>query len=209
MGIHPDFLPHIFESFRQEDTSITRQFGGLGLGLAIVRYLVEAQGGSIRADSAGEGRGAKFTVSFPLLSRELKSTTGLPPVADDIDLSGFSLMVVEDNPDSLEMIQTYLSQCGARIAAFASAPEALAAFETSPADVLISDIGMPGMDGYAFIRHIRALSEGNGGRVPAIALTAYVRQEDVQKALDHGFQTHMAKPVNLQKLALAVAGLVK
>jgi len=209
MGIHPDFLPHIFESFRQEDTSITRQFGGLGLGLAIVSYLVEAHGGSIRADSAGEGRGATFTVSFPLLSQELEPAPGSGLLHDDIDLSGLTLMVVEDSPDSLEMIQAYLSQCGARIVAFASAPEALTAFETSPVDVLISDIGMPGMDGYAFIQYIRTLPEGNGGQVPAIALTAYVRQENVQKALDHGFQIHMAKPVDLQELALAVAGLVK
>jgi PAS domain S-box-containing protein len=207
IGIHPDFLPYIFESFRQEDTSITRQFGGLGLGLSIVRYLVEAHGGTITADSPGEGQGATFTVSLPLINHVTKAASATPLTVNDIDLTDVTVMVVEDNPDSLELIQVSLAQYGAHVVAFTEAEAALAAFENFQPDVLISDIGMPDMDGYALIRQIRNFSSRQSREIPAIALTAYVREEDVKKALNNGFQVHIAKPVNPTKIALTVAEL--
>ncbi|MDB9526882.1 PAS domain-containing protein [Oscillatoria sp. CS-180] len=208
IGIPPDFLPHIFESFRQEDTSITRQFGGLGLGLAIVRYLVEAHGGNIKAASLGEGHGATFTVSLPLLKDS--STAQLPSrlSQEQVDLSHVQVVAVDDSPDSLEMTKVILSQYGAEVIVFTSAKAALSALETFIPDILISDIGMPDMDGYALIRQLRSRSPEQGGTIPAIALTAYARQEDYQHALDSGFQKHITKPVQPETLAIAVAELV-
>ncbi|MBD2230767.1 PAS domain-containing protein [Phormidium tenue] len=206
-GIRPEFLPHIFESFRQADTSITRQFGGLGLGLAIVRYLAEAHGGTISADSPGEGKGATFTVSLPLLSHR-PSHRAMPVLSGQIDLTGVRVIAVDDNPDGLALLTLLLGEYGAEVIGLESAPEVLINLASFQPHVLVSDIGMPGMDGYELLRQIRALPPEQGGQVPAIALTAYVREEDAQKALDSGFQQHLSKPIEPDAIARAVAQLV-
>jgi signal transduction histidine kinase len=206
-GIHPDFLPYLFESFRQEDVSITRQHGGLGLGLAIVRHLVEAHGGTIAADSPGEGQGATFTVRLPLA----KVTPKTPPTGvalpSRLDLTGVRVLTVDDDPDARELLAVMLTQYGAAVTAAASVAEALAVLETYRPDVLISDIGMPDMDGYTFIKQVRALPAEQGGRVPAIALTAYTRKADQQQALASGFQRHLSKPLEVEPLVKAVLAL--
>jgi CheY-like chemotaxis protein len=207
MGIHPDFLPHIFESFRQEDTSVTRKFGGLGLGLAIVRYLVEAHGGTIAADSPGEGLGSTFTVRLPLSPASPRSIPSNLPPPDAADLSGIRILVVDDNSDTLDVIEVALAQFGAEVNAYATATAALADLEQLSPHILICDIGMPEMDGYSLIEKIRSLPSKQISQVPAIALTAYARDEERQKALNHGFQQHMAKPFNPNQLAAAVADL--
>ncbi len=200
-GINPKFLPHIFESFRQEDASTTRQYGGLGLGLAIVRYLVNAHGGAIVADSAGEGFGATFTVCLPLLEVEttMQKTDEWSP-QQDIDLAGMRILIVDDEPDARDLLEILLTQHGATIQAAASATEALAAMTAFQPELLISDIGMPGMDGYKLIQQIRTLPTEQGGNIPAIALTAYAREADSQQALASGYQQHIAKPLDLDKL---------
>lgn len=209
VGIHPDFLPHIFESFRQEDTSITRQFGGLGLGLAIVRYLVTAHGGTVTADSPGEGQGATFTVTIPLLRCTSNPKCPERIFQGTIDLTGIRVMAVDDDPDSLELITIVLRQYGAEVRSMMTATGALEAIALFHPDVLVSDIGMPDLDGYELIRNVRSLPPEQGGQVPAIALTAYARDDDSQKALDQGFQAHMAKPIEPERLIQAVAALSK
>jgi PAS domain S-box-containing protein len=207
-GIRPEFLPHIFESFRQADASITRQFGGLGLGLAIVRYLAEAHGGTISADSPGEGKGATFTVSLPLLSHR-PSNRAMPILSSQIDLTGIRVIAVDDNPDGLALLTLLLGEYGAEVIGLESAAEVLNTLASFQPHVLVSDIGMPGMDGYELLQKIRALPPEQGGQVPAIALTAYVREEDSQKALDSGFQRHLSKPIEPDAIARAVAHLVQ
>ncbi|MGP1385767.1 MAG: PAS domain S-box protein [Thainema sp.] len=209
-GIKPDFLNHIFESFRQEDASTTRQYGGLGLGLAIVRYLVNAHGGTITADSAGEGLGATFTVRLPLLKTE--SVVQQPDawlLQADVDLAGMRILVVDDEPDASELVETLLIQYGAEVKAVSSATEALSALAVFQPELLVSDIGMPEMDGYDLIRQIRALPVDQGGHLPAIALTAYAREVDYQQALASGYQQHIAKPVNLEQLLQAILSLAQ
>ena len=208
-GIAREFLPHVFEYFRQENSATTRQFGGLGLGLAIVRYLVELHGGSVTADSPGEGLGATFTVHLPLMS-----TT--PPeishnhVPDSIaaDLNGVRVLVVDDESDIRELVAFILEQSGAEVSRATSAQEALTIFNKSVPDVLLSDIGMPGVDGYMLMRQIRALSPQQGGQVKAIALTAYAGEYHQQQALQAGFQLHVSKPVEPEELVRAIAYLV-
>lgn len=207
IGIHSDFLPHIFDSFRQENTSVTRQFGGLGLGLAIVHYLVKAHNGTIAADSPGEGQGAIFTVNLPLWQTEQNHPQPVRSSPHDIDLTGIRVMVVDDSPDSLGLLKALLEQYGATVATFDSATEILENIASYQPDVLISDIGMPDVDGYTLIRQIRALPTEQGGQTPAIAFTAYVRAEDQQRALDNGFQKHLAKPIQPDLLILTVAEL--
>lgn len=207
-GIRPEFLPHIFESFRQADTSITRQFGGLGLGLAIVRYLAEAHGGTVSADSPGEGKGATFTVSLPLLNQR-PSPRKMPALLSQTDLTGVRVIAVDDNPDGLALLTLLLSEYGAEVIGLESAAEVLSTLASFQPHALVSDIGMPGMDGYELLRQIRALPPEQGGQVPAIALTAYVREEDSQKALDSGFQQHLSKPIEPDAIARAVAQLVE
>jgi nitrogen-specific signal transduction histidine kinase/CheY-like chemotaxis protein len=182
IGINPDFLPHIFESFRQEDVSITRKYGGLGLGLAIVRQLVEAHGGTITAESPGEGLGATFTVRLPLLNiePEIKQTDDLPQQA--LDLTGIRVLAVDDDPDARELLTVLLAQYGAKVLTVASAASVLANLESFQPDVLVSDIGMPEVDGYSLIKQIRTLTPEKGGQIPAIALTAYAREDDQQRA---------------------------
>jgi len=208
IGIHPDFLPHVFESFRQKDTSVSRKFGGLGLGLAIVRYLVEAHGGTIEANSAGEGQGATFTVSLPLIPKASHQPAANHAMKEEIDLTGICIMAIDDNADSLELLSAFLGQYGAEVESFLSADAALAAVPEVVPDVLISDIGMPNMDGYELLQQVRSLPADTGGQVPAIAMTAYAHEDDRQRALDSGFQRHIAKPIEADTLALTVVELV-
>ncbi|WP_375473271.1 response regulator [uncultured Nostoc sp.] len=206
-GINPDFLPYIFESFRQEDVSITRKYGGLGLGLAIVRQLVEAHGGTIKADSPGEDLGATFTVQLPLLNvePEINQPDELPQQA--LELTGIRVLTVDDDPDARELLTVLLAEYGAKVLTVASATEVLANLESFQPDVLISDIGMPEIDGYSLIKQIRTLTPEKGGEIPAIALTAYARVEDSQRAISSGYQRHVTKPLDPEELVQAVVAL--
>ncbi|WP_445629490.1 PAS domain-containing protein [Nostoc sp. DSM 114167] len=208
-GINPDFLPYIFESFRQEDVSITRKYGGLGLGLAIVRQLVEAHGGTITADSPGEGLGATFTVQLPLLNvePEIKQTDELPQPA--LELTGIRVLTVDDDPDARQLLTVLLAEYGAQVLTVASGAEVLANLESFQPDVLVSDIGMPEVDGYSLIQQIRALTPEKGGKIPAIALTAYARVEDSQLAIGNGYQLHVTKPLDPEELVEAVVALAR
>jgi PAS domain S-box-containing protein len=211
-GIAPEFLPHLFERLWQGDSSTTRRHGGLGLGLAIARHLVELHGGAIHAESRGLGCGATFTVRLPVALVPVRG--GRVPSAlrsgggDSPGLSGMRLLVVEDEADTRDVLARILSQRGAEVRAAASAAEAHELLARWIPDVLISDIGMPGEDGYSLLRRIRSLPPDRGGRVPAIALTAYVKADDRRKALAAGFQTHVGKPVDPDELELVIAGLV-
>ncbi|MEH1840612.1 MAG: PAS domain-containing protein [Nostoc sp.] len=208
-GISPDFLPYIFESFRQEDVSITRKFGGLGLGLAIVRQLVEAHGGIITADSLGEGFGATFTVQLPLLNVEpdIKQIDELSKQA--LKLTGIRVLTVDDDPDARELLTVLLTEYKAQVLTVSSAAEVLANLESFQPDVLISDIGMPEVDGYSLIQQIRTLTPEKGGKIPAIALTAYARVDDYQQAITSGYQRHVTKPLDPEELVQAVVALVQ
>ncbi|HXG86554.1 MAG TPA: ATP-binding protein [Pyrinomonadaceae bacterium] len=219
-GIKPEFLPLVFDRFLQADGSTTRAHGGLGLGLAIVRHLVELHGGKVLAESEGEGRGATFTLKFPLAQTNDRNTeTGTESLTDDKNgddaldfegrLAGVEVLVVDDEADNLELIKTFLERCGARVAAAKSMPEALARLEQSAPDVLISDIGMPEADGYELIRAVRRLPPERGGGVPAVALTAYARLEDKTRALESGFQKHLSKPMEFAELVATVADIAK
>lgn len=208
-GIKPEFLPHLFESFRQEDASTTRRHGGLGLGLAIVRYLVEAHGGTIWAFSAGEGQGATFTVQLPLLHVAPGAAPFPTQTTDHLNLSGLRVLTVDDDPDACDLITTFLSTYGAEVLTLRSAAEVLENFECFQPDVLVSDIGMPGIDGYSLLAQIRALAPERGGLVPAIAVTAYAREEDRCNALARGFQDHVAKPLDPEILATAILELTQ
>jgi PAS domain S-box-containing protein len=203
-GIKPDFLPYIFESFCQEDTTTTRQYGGLGLGLAIVRHLVEAHGGTIGADSAGEGQGTTFTVRFPLLESELAGYQSEALLEQELNLTGIRVLAVDDEPDARELLSVLLSQYGAEVLTVNSATEVLERLESFQPNVLVSDIGMPQMDGFALIQQIRALPSEKGGQIPAIALTAYARQEDYQQIIANGYQRHVTKPLDPEQLVQAI-----
>lgn len=205
-GIEPEFLPYVFDTFRQADSSITRSFGGLGLGLAIVRYIVELHGGSVQAASPGEHQGSTFTVQLPLINQleQLnQSAPGLAPLKVDncsgsglnVPLAGLKILVVDDETDGLELVQFILEQSGAAVVSATSAAAALEKLSQMKLDVLVADIGMPVMDGYALLQHLRTLQADQGGKIPAIALTAYTRGSDREKALAAGFQAHLAKPV--------------
>ncbi|WGV24694.1 hybrid sensor histidine kinase/response regulator [Halotia branconii] len=215
-GIAPEFLPHVFERFRQADSSTTRSHGGLGLGLAIVRHLVELHGGTVSAESPGIGQGATFIVNLPMkaVAINVKQPEQLASVNPDCEdpnslptLNGLRVLVVDDEPDARQLIATVLGQYGAQVMAVASAFEALLAVPQFHPDILVSDIGMPQEDGYALIRQLRTLSQEQGGRIPAVALTAYARTEDRTQALLAGFQLHVPKPVNPTELAAVVANL--
>ncbi|KOP22810.1 hypothetical protein AMR41_29385 [Hapalosiphon sp. MRB220] len=208
-GIKPDFLPHIFESFQQEDVSITRRFGGLGLGLAIVRYLVEAHGGTIGAESPGEGKGATFTVRLPLLNAKPQMSSTDDFSESELDLTGIRVLIVDDEADARELLTVLLTQYGADVLTVTSAAEVLAVLESFQPNVLISDIGMPDVDGYTLLQQIRSLPPKKGGQIPAIALTAYARQEDQQRAVAVGFQHHFSKPFDLDGLVQAVFDLAR
>ncbi|WOD40227.1 PAS domain-containing protein [Nodosilinea sp. E11] len=209
IGISAEFLPYLFESFRQEDISITRQHGGLGLGLAIVRQLVEIHGGTIAARSPGEGQGATFTVRLPKLVAKARPgpSVSLPLAAPD--LRGICVFSVDDSADTRELLTVLLSQYGAEVVTIGSAAEVLDRLQHQQPDVLISDIGMPEIDGYSLIRQIRSLPPDQGGNIPAIALTAYARYEDQQESLASGYQRHLAKPLDIEKLVQTVIELTQ
>lgn len=220
-GINPEFLPYVFERLQQADSTTTRTHGGLGLGLAIVRHLVELHGGSVHATSLGEGKGATFVVHLPvtIFRPEPTSVERVHPTVSDAvpllqapRLNGVKVLVVDDETDARELLATLLQQSGAQVMAAASAREALAIIrqcstEQRP-DVLVSDIGMPEEDGYMLIQQIRALAPEQGGRIPAIALTAYARTEDRIRALASGFQSHVPKPVEPAEFITVVANLL-
>jgi len=218
-GISPEFLPHVFDRFRQADQKASRQYGGMGLGLAIVRHLVELHGGTVQAMSAGEGKGATFTVLLPITAiyhvdnaggRVHPAAKDLLPPADCTDrLDNLRILVVDDEHDTRELLREGLEYCGAQVTLAASAAEALETLQKEPPDILISDIGMPVEDGYELIKQVRNLGKENGGRVPAIALTAYTRVEDRMNALRAGYHMHVPKPVELAELVAVAASVVR
>lgn len=217
-GIGSAFLPYVFDKFRQADATTTRKHGGLGLGLAIVKNLVELHGGVIGVDSAGEGHGATFVVKLPLASVHGESpsdsfsytrVSSMPaPLRDRPSLVGFHVLVVDDERDTRELVRRLIEDCDATVTTAASAIEALQQLDRQHIDVIVSDIGMPGIDGYELIRRIRARGPDHGGDVPAMALTAFARSEDRMRALAAGYQTHITKPVEPIDLVFAVANLV-
>ncbi len=208
-GIEPDFLPYVFDYFRQADSTFTRKFGGLGLGLAIVRHLVELHGGTVKSHSAGEGQGATFTVCIPLMPVSPQtSSAGTAPREQSFNLSGIKVLAVDDDADALDLVVFLLEGCGASVTAVSNAADALAVLTQSVPDLLLSDIGMPDTDGYMLLRQIRALPPEQGGLVPAIALTAYAGEIDYQQALAAGFQRHICKPLDPDKLVQAILDLL-
>jgi PAS domain S-box-containing protein len=199
-GIEPDFLPYVFDYFRQADATTTRKFGGLGLGLAIVRHLVELHGGAVAVESPGIGRGAAFTVRLPLMPIQAITDHDSRSSASASDLNGIRVLVVDDEPDSREFVAFVLEQSGAEVVTATTASEALGLLQRLKPDVLLSDIGMPEMDGYMLMQQVRALPVEQGGQVLAIALTAYAGDFNQQQARQAGFQRHLAKPVEPEKL---------
>jgi PAS domain S-box-containing protein len=217
IGISPDFLPYVFDRFRQADSSTTRTHGGLGLGLAIVRHLVELHGGTVDVESRGEEQGAAFTVRLPLtLPRKeaffepaSKQPENIPPLALYPCLLGVRVLVVDDEADSRDFVTTVLQQCQAEVQAVGTVQEALRIIPEWKPDVLVSDIGMPGEDGYSLIRQLRSQSPEQGGKIPAAALTAFAKVEDRMRAIQEGYQLHLPKPIEPAELATVVASLVE
>ncbi|MBA3531179.1 MAG: MEDS domain-containing protein [Ardenticatenales bacterium] len=221
-GIDPHFLPFIFDRFRQADGTSTRRHGGLGLGLAIVRHLVELHGGTVRADSAGEGHGATFSVLLPLVlsqKRVIPHLQGggywhspaeeITPLQTQLPLIGVKVLLVDDDEDILQLLSDTLTECGATLQMASSVPDALDRLTRYQPDVLVSDLAMPGEDGYSLIGKVRALDSAHNGQIPAIALTAYARVEDHQRALAAGFNMFVPKPVDPDELITIIAALAK
>jgi PAS domain S-box-containing protein len=210
-GIDPAFLPDVFDRFKQGDSSIRRRVGGLGLGLSLVRHIVELHGGQVMAESAGIGHGATFTVTLPIRAVVPGSETPRPARVtargSQQVLQGIRVLVVDDEPDARDLVATVLTEAGARVHLACSASEGYDAFRRVRPEVLVSDVGMPGEDGYSLMNRIRALSGDEGGRTPSLALTAFAREEDRMKAIRSGFTTHVGKPVNPDALVAAVANL--
>jgi CheY-like chemotaxis protein len=211
-GIGPEFLPFVFDRFRQADSTIRRAQGGLGLGLAIARHIVELHGGQITAQSAGVGHGATFVVRIPVTQHTARtSARSLLEVSTPIrypeSLIGLRVLVVDDEPDARELISELLRRGQATVTSAASAAEAFLLLSRDPPDVLISDIGMPEQDGYALLRRVRGLPMEQGGRTPAIALTAYASSEDRKQALLAGYDVHIPKPVDSTELLAVLANL--
>jgi PAS domain S-box-containing protein len=219
-GIKPEFITHVFERFRQADASMTRRHGGLGLGLAIVRHLIEQHGGTVRAESAGEGQGASFTIELPLAKQPAPSPARsaraamireAAPSTPDMtarDLSGITVLVVDDDRDNRELIKRILGDCGATVRISASAREAFTEFREQVPNLLITDLGMPEVDGFELLDWVRKLPRDQGSQVPAIALTAFARSEDRLRALEAGFSAHISKPVEPSELIATVAAVV-
>jgi CheY-like chemotaxis protein len=216
VGISKEFLPYVFDRFRQGDASITRTHGGLGLGLSIVRQLVDLHGGSVNVQSEGEGKGATFTITLPFVGvvNQDEAESVHPTQGDEImsfedlpSLQGLKILVVDDEADTRELIREVLKECGSEVITSRSAEEALAALEEHKPDILISDLGMPDEDGYSLISKIRALPDERGGQIPAAALTAYARAEDRMRVLRSGFQFHLPKPIDSAELVTVVASL--
>jgi CheY-like chemotaxis protein len=215
-GITPEFLPHVFDRFRQADATTTRKHGGLGLGLAIVKQLVELHGGQVRVKSAGKGQGTTFSVSLPIAvtkeeerGREhpkSEAGRGMPEVSG-ISLEGLRVLVVEDEPDARELIRRLLTEHRAVVRTAGSADEGMSMMMAETPEVIISDIGMPGKDGYQFLREVRKLPAARGGKTPAIALTAFARSEDRTRAMLAGYQVHLSKPIDGHELVATVAGV--
>jgi len=215
-GIAPEFLPHVFDRFRQADATMTRAFGGLGLGLAIVRQLVELHGGTVRAESEGEDLGSTFTFSLPLMpGRNAVSDIenakapkfNLPEAECPPELDGLHVLIVDDEVDECDLLRIVLEECGAQVTTTLSAAAALAAIEQEAFDVLVSDIGMPDEDGYSLITKVRALGRKRGGEIPAAALTAYAGEKDRIRVLQAGFQIHVPKPISPTEFVAIVASL--
>lgn len=209
-GISREFLPYVFDRFRQADSTTTRQHGGLGLGLAIARHLIEIHGGTINAESDGAGRGATFTISLPALDsmtnqNELPTATSGRQIKAPMLLSGVCVLVVDDDEDTLQLMATALSSRQAKVVAVSSAGEAIRAIEINRPDVLVSDIAMPDEDGYGLIERIRTMEKDYANSIPAVAITAYAKDEDRERALSSGFQLYLAKPVELTELISVVA----
>jgi signal transduction histidine kinase len=209
-GIKPEFLPLVFDRFRQEDGSISRRHGGLGLGLAIVRHLVELHAGSVDAQSAGEGKGARFIVRLPVREANLMPRIAEAPgvaMVTPAMLVGLRLLVVDDDPGARELISGMLEGFGARVSVAEGGQAALKLLFAERPDVLVADLGMPEMDGYALIAQVRALGPDFGGNTPAVAVTAYASPQDRLRALQAGYQNHVAKPVEAEELAIVIASL--
>ncbi|HEY9836628.1 MAG TPA: ATP-binding protein, partial [Vampirovibrionales bacterium] len=211
-GIDREFLPYVFDLFRQQDGKTTRQFGGLGLGLAIVRYLTELHGGTVAVTSPGEGQGATFTIGLPLTQD--RGTPGVSGESDVIvaieasPLKGVHILLVDDEADMRELATTILAEAGAQVKVAASAVEALNCLDGHNFDILVTDLGMPDIDGYMLIRQVRNRPSAQGGAIPAIALTAYAGESNQQKALQAGFQLHLSKPVEPEVLVKAIQQLI-
>jgi len=208
-GIAPAFLPFVFETFRQADGTITRTFGGLGLGLAIVRQIVELHGGTVLAESAGEGLGATFSVRLPLRATALPMSQSCELVDQPLSLQAVRVLVVDDETDTRELLTFILEQAGAKVTAVSSAAAALAALLETMPDVVLSDIGMAEMNGYSLMRQIRSLRPEQSGHIPAIALTAYAGEYNQRQAIAAGFQQHLSKPVEPEALVKAIAQLLR
>jgi CheY-like chemotaxis protein/anti-sigma regulatory factor (Ser/Thr protein kinase) len=216
IGIDPQFLPYIFDRFRQADSTSTRRYGGLGLGLAIVRHVVEVHGGSVSASSPGRGQGSTFKVRFPVsapAAAQVEPPPEQPKHVEEVPeegrqkLHGIRVLLVEDDADTLDMLRFILEQYGAEVCTAASTREGLKILDHWQPDALVSDLAMPGQDGYELIRQLRSRGAKRGGNIPAVALSAYTRSEDRQRALSAGFQTHVSKPVDPEELVNVVANL--
>lgn len=220
-GIDDEFLPYVFDRFRQADSAANKKYSGLGLGLSIVRHLTELHGGTVEAANGGDGEGALFIVRLPVmaLSRSIEqiaaSANGDAAMGANLsfdrppDLSGIKILAVDDEPDARMLLEAMFKQCGAEVVTCSSAAEAIAMLDDYDPDVLVSDIGLPGEDGYSLIKKVRAAEAATGKRIPAVALTAFARTEDRFQALAAGFNMHVPKPVEPAELALVISTLVK
>jgi CheY-like chemotaxis protein len=217
IGIRPDFLPYVFDRFRQADAAITRRYGGLGLGLSIVKHLVELHGGVVRVKSFGENQGTTFIISLPisLVRQSEQPTLRRQSVGEEIEtlelpeLKDVRVLIVDDEVDGRMLMARILEERGARPLCASSAEEGLAALSREHFDVLLSDIGMPDTDGYDFIREVRRLDPLRSRPIPAVAITAYARAEDRQRSLLAGFHMHLSKPVEARELIASIAGLLQ
>jgi CheY-like chemotaxis protein len=215
-GITPKMLPHVFERFRQADSSSTRAHGGLGLGLALVKHLVELHGGTVVAQSAGEGQGASFVVTLPVGIAEIRTPSGsrrpasapsLETLSGIVRLDGVRVLVADDDGEAVGLAAAILAGAGAQVRTCLTASEALELLRRWRPDVLVSDIEMPGEDGYSLIRRVRALPTSEGGQTPAIALSAYGRTQDRQRSVAAGYSMHVPKPVDPGELTAIIASV--